>query len=344
MSLSVYILTGLARKEKASAEAALKYFLLGSFSSAFLLYGFALIYGATGSLSISAIGSVQLPGPLLYAGLGLVIVGFAFKLGLAPFHFWVPDVYQGAPSSITAFMASVVKLAAFGAFLRILFVAIGDLTGDFPNVIWVLAALTMTWGNLAALRQDSVKRMLAYSSIAHAGYALIGFLASSQQQAVSSVVFYITIYALMTVGAFGVVLLASGGREYQYDQDDINALNGLGWQRPFLGLAMTICILSLAGIPPLAGFMAKYYIFSAAIQADKIVLVVIALINSIIALYYYLRVIVALYFSKAESDEVELPSYVSFGSKLAISFAVLGLIYLGLFSDRLYFYIGISAL
>ena len=331
LSISVYVLTGLARDEQESSEAALKYFLMGAFSSAFLLYGICLIYGATGTVLLPEIARTSSQPSLMFiAGMGLVIFGFAFKVSLVPFHFWTPDAYQGAPTSMAGFMAAVVKAAAFGAFARLMFVAFGNFSEQWLGLIWVLAALTMTLGNLIALRQQSVKRMLAYSSIAHAGYALLGFFALDGGQGLSAVAFYILVYSLMTLGAFGVVLLASGGSDRQYGRDDISSFAGLGWSRPGLAFLMLIFLLSLGGIPPLAGFIGKFYLFKEAVNAGYTGLVIIAALNSVVSLFYYLRVVVAMYFT--EGDEAELPLS-NPGTVIALVVAAASVVYLGIFSQ-----------
>ncbi len=337
LSVSVYVLSGIARAERASVEGALKYFILGAFSSAFLLYGIALVYGATGSVELDTIRSTaQVSDPLLLLGLGLIVFGFAFKVSLVPFHFWAPDVYQGAPTSITAFMAVVVKAAAFGAFFRVMISGFGMLHGEWQGVLWLLAVFTMTTGNIVALRQSSIKRMLAYSSISHAGYALMGFISLGEAGGGEAMIFYLLVYSLMTIGAFGVVLVATAGSDAQYDRDTFQSLSGLGWTHPFLGIVMTISILSLAGFPPLAGFMGKFYLFRAALSAGFPGLALIAAINSVISLYYYLRVIVVMYFSADESasetSSTSRPLFI--GPRIALFACTVLTIYFGLFSWR----------
>jgi len=342
LSVSVYSLTGLARKERASAEGALKYFILGSFSSAFMLYGMVLIYAATGTMEISLLkGLVSATNPMLLVGMGLMIFGLGFKVSLVPFHFWTPDAYQGAPTVVTAFMAVVVKAAAFGAFFRLMVSGFGSIQEVWVGTIWMLAVITMTVGNLLALRQTSIKRMLAYSSIAHAGYALMAFLATAGSAGAAlggggALLFYLMGYSLMTVGAFGVVLIATNNSAAQYDQDDINSLSGLGWSHPLLGITMVISMLSLAGIPPLAGFMGKFYIFSAAINAGYVGLAIIAALNSLVSLYYYLRILVVMYFGEKRTQTWSPAENIGFGPRLALMLSVLGTIYLGIFSTGFY--------
>ena len=332
LSVCVYVLSGIAKGERASAEGALKYFILGAFSSAFLLYGMTLVYGATGSMDLVQIGqAATLDNPMLLIGLGLTVFGFAFKVGAVPFHFWTPDVYQGAPVSIAAYMAVVVKAAAFGSFLRVVVVAFGSVQTEWVSLLWLLSVVTMTVGNILALWQRSVKRMLAYSSIAHAGYALIGFVVLGSAAGGEATIFYLAAYTAMTIAAFGVVLLASGGTQFQYGTDDMQSLKGLGWSRPFLGLVMTVALLSLAGMPPLGGFVAKFYLFSAAVKGGYTGLAVIAALNSVVSLYYYLGVIVVMYFS-GEGEE-RSAERVPFAPGLALAIATVGIFYLGFFSE-----------
>jgi NADH-quinone oxidoreductase subunit N len=336
LSVCVYALSGTARHERGSAEAALKYFILGAFSSAFLLYGMVLVYGAVGSLSLAAVsGAVNADSLLVRAGLGLMLFGLGFKVSLVPFHLWTPDVYQGAPSSITGFMATVVKAAAFGALLRVL-TAFADIEAAWQGILWTLAALSMTIGNFAAIRQRSLKRMLAYSSIAHAGYVLVGFLALRSDSGVASVIFYLFSYALATFAAFGVVLLVSAGTNKQYARDDIAAFSGLGWQEPFLGVVMTAAVLSLAGIPPLAGFVGKFFLFRAALDSGYLGLVVIAALNTIVSLYYYLRVPVVMYFGEGREDWTGGECARMFIPRGALAVSFLGAVYLGLFPGFCY--------
>ncbi len=333
LSVAVYALTGTARMEKASAEGSLKYFLLGAFSSTFLLYGMALIYGATGSMLISEIVSYAPAGNVLYLiGIGLIIFGFGFKVSLVPFHFWTPDVYQGAPASIAGYMAVVVKTAAFGSFLRVMLGAFGHVGEIWTYAIWCLAIITMTFGNLVALRQKSLKRMLAYSSIAHAGYALMGFLAFEGGPEATS--FYLLVYTLMTIAAFGVVLAITGDSEAQYGEDDISSLSGIGWSHPVLGVVMSVAVLSLAGIPPLAGFIGKLYLFSAVLEAGYLGLVIVAALNSVVSLYYYLGILVVMYFPKEREVNWSPRVAIPFSSSLALFIATAGTLYLGIFASR----------
>ena len=337
LSVSVYVLTGLAKMEKASTEGALKYFVLGAFSSAFLLYGMTLVYGATGTMEISQIGAAVNPHNLmLLIGLGLMIFGFGFKVSLVPFHFWTPDVYQGAPVSIAGFMAVVVKAAAFAAFFRVMYSSFASLSEAWIGMLWLLSVLTMTVGNFIALRQKSIKRMLAYSSVAHAGYALMGFLVLGAAGGGEAMAFYMLVYTFMTISAFGVVLLVTSGSKAQYEADDISSLAGVGWTHPLLGLAMTFAMLSLAGMPPLAGFMGKFYLFGAAVKGGFVGLAIIAALNSVVSLYYYLRVIVVMFFSERPELGWEPPRKIPFGANVALVITTLATVYVGLFSADYY--------
>jgi NADH-quinone oxidoreductase subunit N len=303
MSIGAYAMTAFRRASPRSAEGALKYFLLGSFAAAVLLYGFALLYGATGHTDLAGLGAAAKTGaahdPLLILGAVLVLVGIVFKVSAVPFHAWTPDAYEGAPTPATTFMAVAVKAAAFAMLLRVLLVSFGSeawtsWASGWPPVLATLAALTMTVANLIAGRQESVKRMLAYSSIAHAGYALIGVTAMLRdpQKAAASVLFYLLAYAVSTAGAFGTLILCgSHGREaVSYDD-----LSGLGKRHPAAALAFSVFLLSLAGIPPTAGFFGKWLVFRAAIDEGLYVLAVLGFINSVIGAYYYLRVLVYMY-------------------------------------------------
>ena len=303
MSISIYVLCGLLSGNPRSAEASLKYFLLGAFATAFLLYGMALVYGTTGILDIRDIAAYVLSGafhltPLFMAGLALLIVGFGFKTASVPFHMWTPDVYEGAPTTITAFMATGVKAAAFGAFLRVFYTAFAPFVGTWSGILWLIAVLTMTLGNITALVQDDVKRMLAYSSIAHAGYILIAFTIGDKAFS-SSILYYVLVYTFMNIGAFAVVILLG---QKDAANTGIESYAGLAGRHPAIALSMTIFLLSLAGMPPLAGFMGKFYILSAAIEAKFYWLAVIGVLNSAVAAYYYLRVIMHMYFRESAGE------------------------------------------
>lgn len=312
MSLGTYCLIGLRRTARA-LEAALKYFLLGSFAAALLLFGAALLYGATGHTDFAgiaagiALAKSGTQWALILFGVTLVIVGLMFKVAVVPFHTWTPDAYEGAPTAATAFMASVVKTAAFGVSLRVLLLAFGgpllkNWGTGWPPVLATLSVMTMVYANVVAGRQSSVKRMLAYSSIAHAGYALVGVVATLRSaEAASSVVLYLIGYAISTCGAFGALMLMGSHQREAVSYDD---LAGVGRRSPAAALAMSVFLLSLAGIPPTAGFVGKFFVFKAAMEADMTVLVVIAVVNSVVASYYYLKVLVYMYMKEpaAESD------------------------------------------
>ncbi|MFH1911229.1 MAG: NADH-quinone oxidoreductase subunit N [Pseudomonadota bacterium] len=330
MSIAVYVLCGLLSGNPRSVEASLKYFLLGAFATAFLLYGMALIYATTGSLDIREIADYVASGnfkptPMFMIGLAMLIVGFGFKTASVPFHMWTPDVYQGAPTSITAYMATGIKAAAFGAFLRVFYTAFLPFLGEWSGILWLIAVATMTLGNITALVQDDVKRMLAYSSIAHAGYILIAFVIGDQFSS-SSILFYVLVYTFMNIGAFTVVILLG-----QKDRENtgIESYAGLAGRHPLIALSMAIFLLSLAGIPPLAGFMGKFYILSAAIKAKYYWLAVIGVLNSVVAVYYYLRVIMAMYF-REPSGELHRPDF-SPAYSIVIVISVWALFHMGLF-------------
>jgi NADH-quinone oxidoreductase subunit N len=327
-SISTYILAGFRRRAAISSEASIKYFLLGSFATAFFLYGVALMFGATGSTSIKDIGNVLSSGqvPLLaYVGVALMFVGLGFKVAAAPFHIWTPDVYEGAPSPVVGFMSTAPKAAAFAVLLRLMFEA------RAPGrvwLIWVVAALSMTIGNLGALVQDNVKRLLAYSSIAHAGYLLVA-VAALPDNGIPAAMFYTASYAAMNVGAFAVIShFGSAGERYVSLED----YSGLGTRSPILAAILTIFLLSLIGIPVTAGFFAKFYVFSAALQANLVGLVIIGVINSAVAAYYYLRVIVVMYMREPREELPVTPIPVGVGVALAISVAAT--IYLGVLPGR----------
>ena len=336
-SISTYILAGFRRRAVISSEASVKYFLLGSFATAFFLYGIALMFGATGSTSISAISQVLRSGsiPLLaYAGIALMFVGLGFKVAAAPFHIWTPDVYEGAPSPVVGFMSTAPKAAVFAVLLRIMFQA------NAPGrlwLIWVTAALSMTLGNLGALVQDNVKRLLAYSSIAHAGYLLVAF-AALPSSGIPAAMFYAASYAAMNVGAFAVVShFASAGERYVTLED----YSGLGRRSPLLAATLTIFLLSLIGIPITGGFFAKFYVFSAALQANLVGLVIIGVLNSAVGAYYYLRVMVVMYMREPR-EEAPLPP-VPTGLRAALTLTVFATIYLGILPGRVLEYASRSA-
>ncbi|MDO8494722.1 MAG: NADH-quinone oxidoreductase subunit N [Deltaproteobacteria bacterium] len=341
MSISVYVLAGFQRSNTRCVEAAIKYFLIGAFASSILLLGIAFIYGAAGTtnlLALHEVGAVMLQGSSrLFAllGLSLIGVGFAFKIAAVPFHFWAADVYEGSPVVVTNFMATVVKLAAFAALLRVIWALFQWVPDFMEKFLWIAAALTMTVGNIAALRQKNLKRMLAYSSVAHAGYALIPLVAflHSPLESFSSVGFYLLAYLLMTSGAFGVLIALSSSAPREFCE--MHDLAGLGFRKPFLGFAMTVLMLSLAGIPPTIGFFGKYYMFLQAIHAGFLWLAVIGVINSVISVYYYLTPVVTMYFGKT-GDEEHHPLYSAPLSVVAVVwFSCLGVLLFGLFPSGL---------
>lgn len=305
LSVAVYVLVCYRRWAGGSTEASFKYFLLGAFAAAFFLYGIALIYGATGTTNLEQIARyIALKGlisnPLLLAGVGLFLVGLAFKLAFVPFHSWTPDVYEGAPTAITAFMAVGVKTAAFAMLIRVFGGALASLSLQWQDLFWVMAVLTMTVGNVVALSQTNIKRMLAYSSIAHAGYILVGIVAGGEL-GWSAVLFYLAAYAFMNLGAFGIVLFYGQKEEANVEIADYA---GVGFKYPFLGAAMAIFLFSLAGLPPLAGFIGKFYIFSAAIKSGYIWLTIIGVMNSLISVFYYFRVTIIMYMKEPIKDVV----------------------------------------
>jgi NADH-quinone oxidoreductase subunit N len=304
MSVTLYVLAGFNRANRKSNEAGLKYFLLGAFSTGFMLYGMALIYGATGTTRLykiaAIVGQMTLPSSniLLVAGMLLMMTGFAFKIAAAPFHMWTPDVYEGAPTPMTAFMSAGPKAAGFAALLRLFLVALPALQVEWSQVLWVLAVLTMTIGNITALRQDNIKRVLAYSSIAHAGYALVGFVAGNGT-GIAGILFYMLSYAFMNIGAFAIIILVAKKGE---TNGNVSDFAGLGFRRPILAVAMTLFLFSLAGVPPAAGFVGKFYLFAGAIQKGYIWLAVIGVLNSAASAYYYLRITVYMYMKEPTED------------------------------------------
>jgi len=340
MSIALYTMCSFNLWSSRSSEAGLKYFLLGSMSSAIFLYGIALLYGLSASFMIPDVATWALTdgaqsGLLFWIAFGFLLVGFAFKIGLVPFHFWVPDVYDGAPTIVTAFMACVIKAAAVFVAMRGLWVMFGEpnLLLHWSQLLWVLAVLTMTFGNLIALRQRSVKRMLAYSSIAHAGYMTVAFLVPTQGGG-AAIIFYVVAYMFMTFGAFGIVMAVSDSAPAGSEADSVDRFNGLGLKNPTLGILMTIFMFSLAGLPPgLAGFLGKFYIFNAALKGHYTGLVIIAVINSAISCYYYLRVLVAMYFSE-EKEPGQV--FVKRPVLAVICVCALVSVFLGMFPSRLH--------
>jgi NADH-quinone oxidoreductase subunit N len=357
LSIATYVLAGFRRTDVRSNESSLKYFILGSFSSAFLLYGIALTYGATatggvaGTTNIAQIAQrlnvAQYP-PLLFAGAAMMLVGFGFKIATAPFHVWTPDVYEGAPTSVTAFMAAGPKAAGFAAFLRVFVFAFPFIvaaphadTSSKLHEAWlsaavVLAILTMTVGNVVAIVQNNVKRMLAYSSIAHAGYALVGVIAAGaatdptqRNSAITAVIFYLLIYAVMNLGAFAVVQLIARSGDRRTAVEDYS---GIGFDSPVLAFALALFLLSLLGMPPTAGFMGKVMVFGEAIHQKYYGLVVIAVLNTAVSAYYYLRLIIVMFFRERTTawSSPKIPATMA----LALAITIFGVFYLGLFPGR----------
>ncbi|HEY3278919.1 MAG TPA: NADH-quinone oxidoreductase subunit N [Gemmatimonadales bacterium] len=334
MSVAVYVLAGFDRRSPRSAEAALKYFLLGAFASGFLLYGIALIYGATGTTNLALIGvqvsMMEGPSVMLLAGLALLLIGFAFKVAAVPFHMWAPDVYDGAPTPVTAFMATGVKAAAFAALFRVLTSAF-DHAGAWREIVWWLAILTMVGGNLLALAQRSLKRMLAYSSVAHAGYLLVA-VAAGGTAATAAFIVYLTAYTLMSLGAFA--LLAAKGRRGESDVL-IDDLAGLATRRPWLAFALAVCILSLLGFPGTAGFIGKWYILVAATGARENLLAAILVLASVVSAGYYLPVIMAMYMKPEPSDAAHADVRLGRLGNAAVAAVVVGLLLFGVWPNRL---------
>jgi NADH-quinone oxidoreductase subunit N len=337
LSIPMYVLAGSNKDSLASNEASLKYFLMGAFATGFLLFGITMIYGATGTFDLRSIG-ITLKSPeliqvwrgaggttLLYSGILMMLIGLCFKISAVPFHFWAPDVYTGAPTPVTAFMATIVKTAAFAAFLRLFITCFSGLGNVWMNTIWVLAGLTILLGNITAVYQTSVKRMLAYSSISHAGYMLLAILAMNNHS-VGSVLFYAAAYSVATIGAFTVLSII----EKNFELASVDSFSGLAKKNPLLAFAMTISMLSLAGIPPLAGFFGKYYIFTSALQSGYVWLVLIAVLGSLIGVYYYFRMIIKMFSSgTGEVTNIEISTL----QKIVLVITILLSILLGIFPD-----------
>ena len=322
MSIAVYVLAGIWRQDLRSNEAALKYFLLGAFATGFLLFGIALVYGVTASTRLDLIATRLAEGggegvDLLLLGVAMLLVGFGFKVAAVPFHVWTPDVYEGSPTSVTALMAVGVKAAAFAAFARVFTTSLELLAAEWNGVLWVMAALTMTVGNLLAISQGNIKRMLAYSSIAHAGYALVAMVAGTAQ-AGAALLFYLLAYTAMNIGAFAVVVALGRAGE---PNEEIERYAGLGVRRPFLALAMAAFMLSLAGIPPLVGFAGKFYVFGAAVDAGYVGLAVVGVLNSVVSAYYYIWVIVTMYMYEGEIEPVPLQQRPYLATTIGVSLA-----------------------
>jgi len=329
MSLAVYVLTGLRRDDPRATEAAFKYFLLGAFSSAFFLYGIALTYGLTGSTRLDRIGTFlaaqALTGsPMILIAMGLLIVGFAFKISAVPFHMWTPDAYEGAPAIVTGFMSTGVKAAAFAAFARVFLSSFEPFSADWVPVLSVIAVATMIVGTVVGVAQTNLKRMLAYSSIAHGGYLLVG-LVSANQVGKAAILFYLLAYAVTNLAAFGVIALLGS---HDRGNDELNDYKGLWQSHPALAALMTVSLLSLGGLPPTAGFIGKWYIFSAAVSAGYYGLAIIGMLTSVISVFFYLRVVVMMYM--ADRDGAAVPATVSRLAMTALTVAIIAIFVLGI--------------
>jgi len=333
-SLALYVLTGLRRKVFASTEGAFKYFVLGGFSSAFFLYGIAFTYGLVGSTHLdrltAAIQAQSLTGnPLLLVAMGLLLVGFAFKVAAVPFHMWTPDAYEGAPTIVTGFMSTAVKAAAFAAFARVFLSALEPLRGEWAPVLWVLAVCTMILGAVVGVAQTNLKRMLAYSSIAHGGYLLVA-LVSGSGVGKASILFYLVVYAVTNLGAFAVIALLSTRETPMEHLDDYR---GLWFSSPVMAGVLTVFLLSLGGFPPTAGFVAKWYVFSAAVRAGQYSLAIVGVLTSVVSVFFYLRIVVMMYMSdRAEGATSPAPSRTAL---MALAASVAILLYLGVLPTRL---------
>jgi NADH-quinone oxidoreductase subunit N len=333
MSLAVYVLTGIRRSSPAATEAAFKYFLLGAFSSAFFLYGIAFTYGLTGSTRLDRIGSLlsaqaMSPTPMQVLAVGLVLVGFAFKVAAVPFHMWTPDAYEGAPPAVTAFMSTGVKAAAFASFLRVFLSAFEPLRGTWADIIWVIAAATMIVGTVVGVAQTNVKRMLAYSSIGHGGYLLVALLAGNDVGK-GALLFYLLTYAVTNIGAFGVIALLEHADR---PNDQVRDYAGLWNSHPALAALMTIFLLSLGGFPPMAGFIAKWYVFSAAVKAGYTGLAIIGVLTSVVSVFFYLRIVVMMYMTSNDSPQ-PVPAVPRMAGAALIVSAIL-IFYLGILPTR----------
>jgi NADH-quinone oxidoreductase subunit N len=329
LSIALYVLAATDLRRRESQEAAIKYFVLGGMSSAFLLYGIALVYGATGSTNLVTIeqfltNNVLLENGLMLAGLALLLVGLGFKVAAVPFHSWVPDVYQGSPTPITGFMASAAKAAAFAALLRVFSVAFETYQYDWTPVVWVLAVLSMVVGSVLAVIQTDVKRMLAYSSISHAGFILVGVQAASAQ-GTAAALFYLLAYTFMVLGSFAIVAIVGPASDGSHD---ISTFRGLSSRRPALAFTFTVFLLAQAGVPLTSGFFAKFYVIEAAVDSESYALGVIAMVSAVIAAFLYLRVIVAMYLSEPEGEvapagpRVGVPGTATLGLAVAFAFTI----------------------
>lgn len=333
MSIAVYILTGMRRDQQQSTEAAFKYFLLGAFASAFFLYGIAFLYGVTGTTNIerlsTAIAAQSMSGnPMILLGIGMLIIGFCFKIGAVPFHMWTPDAYEGAPSVVTAFMSTGVKAAAVAAFVRVFLKGLDPMIADWAPVLWWIAAATMIVGTVVGVAQTSLKRMLAYSSIAHGGYILAGIVAGNDVGK-AAILFYLAAYAITNLGAFGVIALL-GTRERA--NDDLRDYAGLWYTHPVIATLMTFFLLSLGGFPPTAGFIAKWYVFSAAVGAGYYGLAIIGVLSSVVSVFFYLRIVVMMYMT--ERDARPVPAPIPAVALAGLILSVIGVLYLGVLPTK----------
>ncbi len=330
MSLSLYVLAGFARQQMRSTEAAIKYFLLGAFASGFTVFGIAFIYGGSGTFDMlvlaQRLGATGANTFVLIGG-ALILIGLGFKVAAVPFHMWAADVYEGAPTPITGFMSAGPKAAAFAALLRIFSFGLGEIDLPFETLFWILAVATMTVGNIMALRQASIKRMLAFSSIAHAGYIMIALVVGTSDAA-SAAALYLLCYAITNLGAFIIITAVDGASSE--DRTDIQHYAGLARKHPLLSVGLTLFLISLAGFPPTAGFMGKFVLFKSALQSGFYIIVVVAVLNSMVSVYYYLRVVVKMFMADPEPTTPQL-SYISPLWLTAALFAVLALFLLGLY-------------
>ncbi len=329
LSICTYVLCGYLKRDQRCNEGALKYLLMGSFSTGVILYGMVLLYGLAGSTNLAiiarAVGMGNFRNPALVMAMVLLTAGFGFKIAAVPFHMYLPDMYEGAPTSVVAFMAGAAELAGVAVLVRVFLVALPALEVDWSLLFWVLSVLTMTIGNLVAIAQGNIKRMLAYSTIAHMGYLLIGPVVGNQF-GVAAVLFYSLVYALMTIGAFGMVILLQHGT---VRGDQIDDFTGLAQKSPLSAGIMLVFLLSLTGIPPTAGFVGKFYLFGAAVEGGYIWLVLIAVVNSAISLFYYMRVVMVMYMRDAPAGGIALST--SSALRIAILLAVAGTLLLGIF-------------
>ncbi|MBI2827785.1 MAG: NADH-quinone oxidoreductase subunit N [Acidobacteria bacterium] len=330
LSLAVYVLTGIRRDDPRATEAAFKYFLLGAFSSAFFLYGIAFTYGLSGSTRLDRIGvylaaQSMSDNPLILVAIGLLLVGFAFKISAVPFHMWTPDAYQGAPAVVTGFMSTGVKAAAFAAFTRVFLSALEPFSADWAPIVWLLAAATMILGTVVGVAQTNLKRMLAYSSIAHGGYLLVGLVAANQVGK-AAILFYLLAYAVTNLAAFGVIALL-GARDDA--NDELRDYTGLWHTRPAVAALMTVCLLSLGGLPPTAGFIGKWYVFSAAVSAGYYGLAIIGVLTSVVSVFFYLRVVVMMYMAD-RGPALAVPARVSGVGMAALVASIVVIFYLGI--------------